>query len=345
MADDIILYGTEELLPMIEALVTPGNFLLRTFFPEVIEFDSADVRFDRLAADRRLAPFVSPLAPGKIQQPKGFQTETLAPAYVKPKNQITGAEVLKRLPGERLMGELSAADRRARIMFNYLLAQRTKIDRRLEWMASSVLRTSQIVIAGDDYPAVVVDFARDASLTKVLAGGARWGQAGVSPVDDVDEWINEVGNISGASAGLVIMDRLAWQLYSADPKLDRVLSRVLGQTVAMNLGMTPATPGAPVYKGSIGNVEFYVYNDLYEDDAGATQQLLPDYTVIVGSQGGLEGAQMFGAILDPKNNYGPARYFPKNWFGDDPPGDFVMTQSAPVLGPRRINATLSATVN
>ena len=73
--------------------------------------------------------------------------------------------------------------------------------------------------------------------------------------------------------------------------------------------------------------------------------LIPDWTVIMGSQGGVEGAQLFGAILDPRNDYGAARYFSKNWIHEDPAGEFVMTQSAPILAPKRVNATLAATVH
>ena len=163
--DDDELYGTHELLPMVESLVIPGNFLLRAFFPTVIEFESEEVRFDRLLDDRRLAPFVSPLAPGKIQQPRGVQVETLVPAYLKPKNSITGREVLRRLPGEAMGGRLSPAERRERILLDYLFQQRQKIERRLEWMASSVLRTGSVTISGDDYPSTVVDFARGGLLT------------------------------------------------------------------------------------------------------------------------------------------------------------------------------------
>lgn len=338
------LYSTDELLPMVESLFVPGNFLLRAFFPTVVEFDTQQVHFDRVLDDRRLAPFVSPLAPGKIQQPKGFQTETFIPAYLKPKNQVTGKEVLSRLPGEALTGSMSPAERRDRVMMQHMFNHRQMIERRLEWMASSVLRTGSVTIAGDDYPSTVVNFSRTGSLTKALLTTARWGESGVSPFDDVESWINEVGNESGAAVNIVVMDKLAWGYFAADPKTEKALDRDLGQTAAISLGLTSQLPGSPTFKGRIGDVEFYVYNDKYEDDDGNIQQLIPDYTVIMGSQGGVEGAQMFGAILDPRNDYGAARYFPKNWVHEDPAGEFVMTQSAPIVVPKRVNATLAATV-
>lgn len=341
---DETLYSTDELLPMVESLFVPGNFLLKLFFPAVMEFTTKQVHFDRVLDDRRLAPFVSPLAPGKIQQPKGYQVETIVPAYLKPKNQITGDEVLTRLPGEPLTGSLSAGDRRDRIMLQRMFDHRQRIERRLEWMASSLLRTGAVTIVGDDYPSTVVNFNRQGSLTKTLTTTARWGEDGVSPYDDVDAWIGEVSSASGAPVTVVVMDGKAWGLFSADPKAEKAIDNTLGQTSAITLGLTPQLPGSPVYKGRLGSVEFYVYNDTYEDDDGSTTNLLPDYTVIMGSQGGVEGAQMFGAILDPANRYGAARYFPKNWIENDPAGEFVMTQSAPILVPKRVNATLCATV-
>lgn len=338
------LYSTDELLPMVESLFVPGNFLLRAFFPTVMEFETQQIHFDRVLDDRRLAPFVSPLSPGKIQQPKGYQVETFIPAYIKPKNQVTGNEVMTRMPGEPLTGSISPGERRDRIMLQRMFEHRQKIERRLEWMASSVLRTGAVTIAGDDYPSTIVSFNRTGSLTKALLTTARWGESGVSPFDDVESWINEVGDESGAAVNIVTMDKLAWGYFAADPKTEKALDRDLGQTAAISLGLTTQLPGSPTFKGRIGDVEFYVYNDKYEDDAGAIQQLIPDNTVIMGSQGGVEGAQMFGAILDPRNDYGAARYFPKNWIEEDPAGEFVMTQSAPLIVPKRVNATLAATV-
>lgn len=338
------LYSTDEMLPMVESLVIPGNFLLRAFFPEVVEFESQQVHFDRVLDDRRLAPFVSPLAPGKIQQPKGYQTETLIPAYLKPKNQVTGAEVMRRRAGEPLTGAMSPGERRDAAIMDYLFNHRTKIERRLEWMASSILRTGAVTIVGDDYPSTLVDFSRAGTLTKSLSGGARWGESGVSPFTDVQTWINLVGTQSNSAVNIVVTDALAWGYFVADEKTEKALDRQLGQNAAISLGLRADLPGSPTYMGRIGGVEFYVYNDLYEDDEGATQKLIPDYTVIMGSQGGVEGAQLFGSILDPRNDYGAARYFAKNWIQEDPAGEFVMTQSAPILAPRRVNATLAATV-
>lgn len=342
--DNYQTFSRDELMPMIPSLFVPGTFLTRAFFPDIVTFDTAQVYFDRVLDDKRMAPFVAPLAPGKVHQPRGYQVETLVPASLKPKNQITGNEVLTRRAGEAMGGEMSAAERAAAIREDYLLQHQAKIARRFEWMASSILRTGSVTLVGDDYPSTVVNFARANTLTKTLLLTARWGESGVSPYSDVQSWIDTVGEQSGSAVNVVVMDKLAWGLFIADPKAANALDRTLGQTAAITLGLTPQVPGAPVYKGTDGGVEFYVYNDIYEDDAGSTAKLIPDYTVMMGSQGGVAGAQMFGVVQHASNNYGAGQFFPHNWIDENTGAEWIETITSPILAPRRVNATLCATV-
>ena len=337
-------FTPDELMPLIPSLFVPGTFLQRMFFPTPYEFDTAEVYFDRVIDDKRMAPLVAPLAPGRIQQPKGYRKETLIPASIKPKNQVNPREVLARLPGEAIGGEMSATDRAAAIREKYLNDHQTKIARRLEWMASSIIRTGAVTLVGEDYPSTVVDFARLNTLTKGLTLGARWGEANVSPYSDVDGWLNEVGAASGSAGDVVIMDRKAWALFIADPAAKNAIDTTLGQTAAISLGFTPTTPGAPAFKGRDGNVEFYVYNDNYEDDDGNAAQLLPDYTVIVASRGGVEGGKLLGVVQHAENNYERGEFFPHNWVDPNTGAEWIETITAPILAPKRINATLCATV-
>jgi hypothetical protein len=340
-------YGTfqpDELLPLIPSLFVGGNFLTLAFFPGMFEFDTEFVHFDRVLDDKRMAPLVAPLAPGKIQQPKGYRMETLVPASIKPKNQVNPTEVLKRMAGEAIGGSMSASDRAAAIREGYLLGHQQKIARRMEWMASSILRTGSVTLVGDDYPSTLVNFSRTGGLTIALAGAARWGEAGVSPYDSIESTIGLVGDTSGAAVDIVVMDRLAWGLFTADTKVQKLLDRTLGQTHAINLGFTAQIPGRPSYMGRIGDVEFYVYNDVYEDDAGSSAKLIPDYTVILGSMAGVEGARLFGCIQHAENNYAPGAYFPHNWVDSNTGAEFIETITAPICAPKRVDASACITV-
>lgn len=340
-------YGTfsrDELMPLIPSLFLPGNFLLRTFFGRAIDFETAEVYFDRVLDDMRRAPLVAQLSPGKIQQSRGYRKETIIPASMKPKSQITGKEVLSRLAGERIGGEMSAAEREAAVREMYLLKHQERMARTRESWAASLLLTGSLTLTGDDYPATTVNFGRAGPLTKTLLTTDRWGESGVSPYDDVDEWMNEVATTVGAAVDIVIMDRLAWALFAADPKTERALDTTLGQTGAITLGYTPDVPGAPTYKGRIGGTEFYVYNSVDHDESFAAVQLIPDYTVILGSRAGYGGHQLNGVIEHAENHYQPGEFFPHEWIDPNTGAHWVETISAPILAPERVNASAAATV-
>ncbi|WP_174291016.1 major capsid protein [Sphingomonas bacterium] len=340
------LYDTTELLAVIEPIRVPGQFLRALFFSATpILFDTPDVKWDRVFDDLRIAPFVSPYAPGKPSQDKGFQTESFTPGYLKPLDRVDPTKFSKRRPGEAIGGSLSLADRRDLMMLDYMAGQKKKLERRDEVMAAEILRTGRVTIVGEDYPLAIVDFARDPAMTKVLLGPARWTQMAGGQVAMLEGWLDDVATLVGAAPSHVVFDKKAWAPFVADPAFKTRIDLTTGQsTSAVNLGFQPGVPGSPVYKGRIGTVELYVYNDTYEDVDGTIKQLLPDYTVIIGAPGAFEGTPTYGAILDPEAGYIATPWFPKNWIDQNPAAEWVMTQSAPLPIPKRANATMCVTV-
>lgn len=342
----IDLYAPTELIAVIEPIRVPGQFLRSLFFSAApILFDTPDIKWDRVFDDLRIAPFVSPYSPGKPRQDKGFQTESFTPGYLKPLDRVDPSKFSKRRPGEAIGGSLSLADRRDMMMLDYMAGHKKQLERRDEVMAAEIVLTGRVTIVGDDYPKAIVDFARDPSMTKVLVGSARWTQSPGFPVGNVEDWLDQVAQLVGAAPSHIIFDRKAWSPFAADPAFKNRVDLTLGQsTSAVNLGFQPGAPGSPVYKGRIGTVELYVYNDTYEDVDGTIKQLIPDYTVIIGAPIAFEGTPTYGAILDPRAGYVATPWFPKNWIDDNPAGEWVMTQSAPLPIPKRANATMAVTV-
>jgi hypothetical protein len=89
---------------------------------------------------------------------------------------------------------------------------------------------------------------------------------------------------------------------------------------------------------------FYVYKTSYVDDTGATQNMLPDYTVIGGSAA-IEGTRAFGAIRDEAAGYQAVPFHSKSWTTEDPSVRFLLLQSAPLIIPLRPNASFCGTIN
>ena len=343
---DFTLYDTTELYGIIRPLAVPGNFLRRLFFSAApILFDTPDIKWDRVFEDRRLSPFVSPYVAGKPSQDRGYQTESFVPGYQKPTDRVDPSKLQQRRPGEALGGELSMADRRDLLMLDYMVKHKGKIERRDEVMAAETIRTGRVTMTGEDYPTTVVDFDRPANLTKVLTLAARWGEAGVSPVQNVEDWLDEGSAEVGAAYSHVIFDKGGWKHFAADPAFKTKIDITLGQTrSAVELGFTPGAPGSPVFKGRIGTVELYVYNDYYEEEDGTKKWLLPANTVILGAPAAYEGTPTYGAILDPRAGYTPIEWFPKNWIVENPAGEYVQTQTSRLLVPKRAAATMCVTV-
>ncbi|GAB5451830.1 MAG: major capsid protein [Halioglobus sp.] len=332
------LYDTITLMGVVQQLKPFDPFLLDLFFPTTVNFHSRSIAIDKVAADLKLAPFVSPMVAGKAQKAKGHETLTFDPAYLKPKDVVDPERLLNRIAGEGIGGVLTPAQRRDAIIADIMMDHLNKIRRRFEWMAAQALLTGKVVVEGDDYPAVEVDFQRKASLTKTLSGASRWGQSGVVPADDLETWAAE----AEAPVTTVVMDQLAWKLFRSDPETRELLDTRRGSRSQMELG--PNNGRHISFKGTIGaDLEIWVYSGTYEDESG-THKFLPDNSVVMGS-GAVEGVRAFGAILSPSNGYEPMEYYPRHFVSQEVELEYIESQSAPLMIPGRPDATVAITVN
>lgn len=346
------IFNTAVLMKVVENLPVPASFLLDLFFPDVITGTTEEIHFDIDNGKPRITPFVHPTVAGKIVADRGYATAMFKPAYAKDKRLFLPNAPLKRRAGERIGGDMSPAERRAAQVAISLEDQLDMLTRREEVMASEAVRLGQVTVTGEQYPTVVVNFGRDAGLTIALAGGNRWGQAGISPLDNLETWASLVQTKSGAVAKTVVMDPKAWAIFRADATVEKRLNTLFaGQQGQLNLGPQARGNGnaRARFVGSLGDFDFWVYQDVYVDENGNVQQMLPDYTVLLGASGAgkgtVEGARNYGVILDEKAGYKSPRYFTKSWLEEDPANRFLLMQSAPLVVPFRPNAVLCATVN
>lgn len=343
----IDIFSTHVLNRTVEQLNRPASFLLDTFFGQVQMEDAEEIHFDVDKSKPRLAPFVSPLVAGKVVANEGYETQSFKPAYVKDKRRFDPNAPLKRSIGETIGGNMTPMQRREAALNKALRNQLDNLTRREELMAAEVLRTGKVTVAGEDYPSVTVDFKRDAALSVTLTTGNKWGESGVDILDDLEDWSALVQEKSGAAARTVILDPKAWRLLKKNEAVAKVLDirrlRDSGDLAQGPIVFGQANEKAR-YAGSIGDLDFWVYQDVYVDAAGQVQKLLPDNTVILGSTIQLEGVRCYGAIQDEKANYRAQRFFSKSWLEEDPAVRWLLMQSAPLVVPYRPNASFCATV-
>ncbi len=339
------IFSTHVLAKVVENLPTPSSFLLDTFFPNVQTSDKEEIFFDVTDSKPRITPFVSPLLPGKVVDGNGYQTKSFKPAYVKDKRRFDANIPYKRTAGETIGGSLSPAGRYERALATTLQDQLDNLTRREEVMAAEILRTGQVIVSGDGYPANTVSFGRDAALTKALTGSNTWATSGSKPLDNLEDWAADIQNKSGTVAKTVVMDPDAWKIFRANASVEKYLDYRRGTSNTLNADpFVRGKDSKARYVGSIGDFDIYVYNDSYINDQGVLTNLLPSKTVILGAKDGLEGTRCYGAIHDEKANWTASRYFTKSWVEEDPSVRWLLLQSAPLVVPYRPNACLCATI-
>lgn len=333
------LFTTGVLVRVVAALPRPVAWLLDHFFPFEQTETSEEIHFDLEHGRRRLAPFVSPLVEGKVVAGKGYTTDTFKPAYIKDKRVFDPNKPIKRVIGEKIGGALNPADRLRLLVASELADQLDGLTRRLEVMAAEALLSGRVTVSGDLYPTTVVNFGRDAGLGVAVDNAAQWGDTGVSPLDNLMEWALLVMQKSGVFPSEVVMTPDVWKVFRANPEVLERLDTRRVEAATMRLEAVASEGGT--YMGTIDKFNIYVYAGWYENDSGDLTPYLPDGTVIM-SGSGLEGARAFGAIRDEKAGYQAMPYFPKSWVQEDPAVRFLMMQSAPLVVPYRVNASLSA---
>jgi len=338
MAD---VFSTDVLIRTVNSLKVAPSFLLDRFFPVVQTEESEEIHFDVKNRTRRIAPFVSPLVAGQVVEDQGFKTNTFSPAYIKQKTALDTTRPLRRAIGEQIGGVLSPQDRVRMAIAQTLDDHIDMINRRLEVMAAEALRLGRVTVSGDNYPTKVVNFGRDSAHTIALGAGSKWGEAGVKPLDDLQDWSQIVLKTEGAQPMDVVMDVDAWKIFRADSEVQARLDtrRVMENAMRLDAQMTEGG----VYMGTVDGFNIFVYSGWYIDDTGTEQPILPSGTVLMsGPQ--LEGVRAFGAIRDHAAGLMAMPYFPKSWVTEDPSQRWIMTQSAPLVVPTRVNASLSASV-
>jgi len=339
-------YETHDLLGVINTVKPDVSKYWSQFFPGELTSTNQYIDFDEVSAGpRALAPFVSPLVQGRVQKDRGYSTKRFEPAYVKPKDIVDPTKLIKRRAGEALLGSITPQARRDAQMSQYMREHREKIDRRIEWMCAQAVILGSYTVAGQDYPSVDVSFNRPAGQTVTLTGTALWTDitTGVSnPVANLQTWAQLIHSTYGYVVDRVTMGGTALTGFMAHPLVkDQLDTRYAG--IAANLNRGPLLDNNAKLIGIINGLEVWVYSDVYDADDGTVTQMMAQDSVVLTAAAGIDGVQCFGAIMDAEAGYQPLRYFPKNWRNQDPSVEYVMTQSAPLMVPKR-TASLKAKV-
>lgn len=342
------LFGTAEMLDVLRVTPVESAYFLDGWFTTARQFDTEEVLFDKLRTVRKLAPFVSPVVQGRVMKSRGFETLSFSPAYVKPKHVVDPNRQFTRRAGEVPgLGSSTPGARWNAAVAENLAEERESIRRRENWMAAMAVIYGKVTITGEDYPTRVVDFRRNAGLTRVLVGTARWGEAAADPLADISDLRTLSFQESGSPITRVTMGVGAFDLFYEDEKVQKLLKTELGAIPRTSDSTLSAlgSPGEPYeFRGILqgangqGRLEVYTYNEQYEDENDQTQSIMDTYSV-VGTGNNVRGVRCYGAIRDKRAGLQALPLFPKMWDQEDPSLTYTMTQSAPLMVPTNIDNT------
>lgn len=342
LAGTIDPYSTQSLMGVVENLKRKINGFAAAFFGTTVTSDTESIFFDIDEGKRYLAPYVHPDVPAAVRGNKGRRVASFTPAYLKEKEPVRPGAALKRQTGESFGGTLTPQARMNALIGSILQDQVDRIDRRVEQMAVEAVVTGKIVVSGDGYPSTTVDFGRAAALNRasnILTGTARWGQSAAKPLKDLRTWNRKMLKESGAVITDVVLDADAADAFLDDPTVEQKLDRLNVNIGALEL-MQAQEEGLQLL-GQIQGMRIWQYVGYYTNEAGTELELFSGGNVVC--VGALDGIQYFGAIQD-HDSLQSVPVFAKSFLEQDPSVRWILSQSAPLPVPRRINATLVASV-
>lgn len=343
------LYTPAELMALVDFTEPQPYYWLERVFGDQ-RFSKADeIVFDDILENVRIAPFVAPVNDGKPVIHSGYNSRTFKPAYTKLDDAIRVENLNKRPPGAPINAPLDRAAQLQAARIKYLGQHRSAIRKLEEWMASQYALAGKYTVSGEGYPTVLVDFGRDPNNTVVLSGADLWtATTTATPLDDFEDWSNQILKTAGVAGRLVTM---SIEAYQAAKKTDQWKEEY--KNFKSNGGEIPNTSpklAARVsYIGKYGQFDIEVVNTTYKDASGTEQRYMPAGKVVMSAPGmdAAGGMRAYGRIQhmdavmagDPMVDIYQMEYMP-------PKRDAVhlASESGPLVLAKRVNAFLCATV-
>ena len=337
-------YETWELEELLSNVEPMNPWLSTTFFPREKFFNSTTIEYDELERLPRMAPFSGPLDPGVPTRNEGFITKSLSAAYIKLNDLVTPQNhAYVRRPGEAPYGGSGKTpmQRVDEAVAEKAALHRSMIQAREEWMAAQILLFGAMTISGDTIGKIVVDFQRPVNNYLDLTGQpTAWDQAGANPLQDIQTMSLQVRiNSFGGVVTDLIMTGNTWNLIKDNAELLKLVNQFY------RFGTTSADIGPqndiyrPILVAKINDrFSVWSYDAFYTDDNGTRVPMIPDYYVIGIANSHMEGTKYYGAIQDLDAGLVAAKMFQKSRLKWNPSALEILTQSAPMLAPRRMSS-------
>ncbi len=342
----IDIYSPRVMIPALREIKPVRTFLRDKFFSQSRTYRTENIDIDTQEKGRRVAPFVSRFAPGKIVERLGFETSNIAPPCVAMKISVSAQDVSTRVMGENVYEDRDPASRGAALLADDLSELLSMLARREEMMCRDAIfnmsGNNSLIVANGDDKSLSFSFARKSALQiGTLTSTAAWTHADSDPLAKIDELAELYAKETGLVATDLIMGGTAYRTFVANAKVKAaMLTTSLIQTGVI---APQGIPDGARLVGQLygGALRLWTYHEWYDDpdNSGTTTEMIPAKKLMICSDR-LRTEMRYGAVQD-LTSPGPegmptlveAVALPRSWVEVDPPTRYLELRSRPLPVP------------
>lgn len=298
------IYDTSVLIKTAKKIHPVQNWFRNRYFPTTDQdiFPTKKVLIEYKEGNRKLAPFVIPRKGGITIDREGYTAKEYYPPFIAPQRPLSIDDLNDKGFGEELYSELTPEQRQAQVLGEDLADLSAMIDRREEWMCSEVIFTGQVIMkhyaekygVGTPEEKVLRYYDAGVGFQNVYTPQTLWDGVAPKIYDDLDAMVALLTS-SGCAAKDLNMSADVYSQFINDPGIQKLLDNR-----SINIGnITPIeTPEGIAHVGNIivrgKKLDIFVYDEVYEDEAGAIKLFMPSGKVFISAPG--MGRTLYGAV-------------------------------------------------
>ena len=250
----------------------PKPKFFMNFFGNLETKDTEVVELDKQFKGIKVAMFVNPDAVADGREKLSFDNYVFKLPTMQDSVALTGKELKKRLMGQNVYTQKTSAAKAAILILEIQNEQKEMIENAMELMAIDAVFNGQLTIVGKGENRVI-DFDRSAANTIDLGAGNYWDETGGAPEDDIEEFIDIIGqagsNATHIAGRLETVRVLVKKLAKNDDFDSRRIQR--GDLTFESF----ADVNGAIFYGTYKGLEIWGFDGNYKDDDNVSQKAVP----------------------------------------------------------------------
>jgi hypothetical protein len=336
------LLDVPQLVLLTDTTQKVDTWLMDRFFPQRVSYTKTDVPVGELKTATPLAPFVTPTAAGRqIKVGESGNVKFVKPAYLKPMMTVMPSDVQNTalITQLRKFGVIATGSNRLSDADLLLIDQaqkalylRQSIENRKLLIARDVLLYGKTTFASADFPMYEVDYERNAACK--FAPLIKWGQAGATPVKDIQSMIDLSVEHSGTSPNMALTTSKVYNTLIKDPEFKE---KFIAPYAAISVPLTPTFDqmDKPQFRGTVDNIEIWTYDVQHSIGGGTPERFIPeDFFGLISDANGwiahcaIQNVEAFGQALE---------FYLSQWQEKNPSSIQLLAESSPLAIPNNKN--------